>query len=168
MKLFKTIKISKKQFILIAALITVPLLINGQPEHPPRPVAISVSVLQNLNFGTFYHYNTGGTVVVSPTGSRSSTGDVVLFNGTVYAGLFTVTGNIGTVVSFIIPDAFIFSGANSIRLSDFVTDPLIVVLPNTSNPASKDVTVGATLNVGESFNPAGNYSGTFSITVIQE
>lgn len=156
-------------FLMILEVIAAAQVPAKFPEHPPRPVTIEVSVLQSLNFGTLYYYNTGGTVQVSPLGSRSSTGEVVLFGGTVSAGLFTVRGNKGTVVSFIIPDAFIYYfGLYSMRISDFTTDPVVTVLPNTANPAERTVNVGGTLHVGTTSNPAGVYSGTFSITVVQE
>ena len=167
MKNIKNIELPAAFFALIITLSSLSLPAYGQPEHPPRPVSIVVSVIQFLNFGSFYHYGTGGTVTINSTGSRSVSGDVVQFSGSFSAGLVTVSGNKGTVVSFIIAPAILNSGANFIRLDDFTTDPVSVILAADS-PATTSVSIGGTLYIGESSNPPGNYSGIFSITVVQE
>jgi hypothetical protein len=85
------------------------LKVNGQ-EFPPRPLAVTVSLSQNLSFGAFFNGNAGGSVIIYPTGSRSSTGDVVLLNigYTFSSGLYNVVANPGTIVSVLNgPDAIL-------------------------------------------------------------
>lgn len=137
------------------------------PEHPPRPVKVDVSVVQYLNFGTFSHYGTGGTVKISTSGAQTRTGDVVLLTGSYSAGLITISGNKGTVISFLIPSSSITFGASSMSMDDFTTDPASVVLPDAPGISTQLVTIGATLTVS-SGNTPGTYNGTFAITLIQE
>jgi hypothetical protein len=56
------------------------------------PIAISKTV--DMNFGNIAVSGTGGTVVLAPAGTRTSTGGVTLpvVAGTVAAASFTVTG----------------------------------------------------------------------------
>lgn len=167
MKKIKHIKLPVAFFLFIITMSSLSLPVYGQPEHPPRPVSIVVSVIQYLNFGSFYHYGTGGSVTINSTGSRSLSGDVVPFTGSFSAGLVTISGNKGTVVSLIIAPATLNMGLNFMRLDDFTTDPVSVIL-TADSPATTSVSIGGTLYVGESSNPPGNYSGIFSITVMQE
>lgn len=136
------------------------------PEHPPRPVKIQVDVVNYLNFGTFSYYSSGGTVKISTSGFQSKTGDVVLFT-TGSAGIITVSGNKGTVISFMIPSSSITFGASSMSMDYFTTDPASVVLPDVPGLSTQLVTIGATLTVSPGNTP-GTYNGTFKITLIQE
>src|SRR5689334_2689437 len=72
-------------------------------EAPPRPIIIYANPAQGLNFGTFTQGNSGGTVIVYPNGSRSSTGDIVqLSSGTPFSpAIFEVEANVGTLVSIV-------------------------------------------------------------------
>ena len=71
-------------------------------EDPPRPIQVTVTA-QQLTFGAFTHGAVGGTVIVGPTGSRSSTGDVILLGlgYPFYPTLYEIVGNPGTVVSIL-------------------------------------------------------------------
>jgi hypothetical protein len=124
-------------------------------------------------FGAFYHGASGGTVVINPSSSRTSTGDVVLL-GMGYpfsAALFEVRAHRGTVVGILFgPDVSLSgtpSGSMTLRI-------------NSSNPTSPFVStvnfnvpiplyIGGTLTVGNSAaNPPGSYTGTFDITIVRE
>lgn len=141
-------------------------------EPPPRPIRVEVTA-QSLSFGAFYQGIAGGTVVINPSGARSSTGDIVLL-GLGYsfsAALLEVHAQRGTVISILNgPDATLSgtpSGSmslhigNSLPASPFVsTSPFSVAQP---------LYIGGTLTVGSpAANPPGSYTGTFEITFVQE
>lgn len=142
-------------------------------ELPPRPITVTVNMSQNLAFGAFYHFNTGGSVIINSDGSRSSTGDVVLLNlGFSYStGLYDIVGNPGTLVSILNgPDAILTgSSGGSMTLQIGNTDPSNPFVITTLPPASTQLRIGGTLIVGNPLsNPPGNYSGTFDVTFVQE
>jgi hypothetical protein len=143
---------------------------NAQ-EMPPRP--ISLYVMQNLSFGAFYQGQTGGNVIIDPSGSRFATGDIVLLNlGYLYfPAIFELEGNPGCIVHFLAgPDA-ILTGSNggflTLHLGDsYPGDPIII---NVAPPGRMQIFVGGTLTVGNTLaNPPGHYSGFFSVMFIQE
>ncbi|NSW95840.1 MAG: DUF4402 domain-containing protein, partial [Bacteroidales bacterium] len=67
------IKQGLKQFFLLLCFLSVADA-NAQ-EPPPRPIRIDL--VQNLSFGAFYQGPSGGSITIDPTGTRSSTGDVI-------------------------------------------------------------------------------------------
>ena len=80
MILLKQTKESYDNGILLTGIIIL-LLFAGSTsmeaqEDPPRPPSITVT--GDLSFGAFYHGAAGGTVIISPAGARTSTGDIVL------------------------------------------------------------------------------------------
>lgn len=141
-------------------------------EPPPRPISVNVTA-QGLSFGAFTQGAIGGTVTVHPDGTRSSTGDVVLLSlGYTYSpALIEITGNPGTIVSILSGPGVNLPGSNggSMLLQIGSTDPPSPFVITTVPPASTPLYIGGTLTVGNpASNPPGNYSGTFSITFVQE
>lgn len=146
--------------------------VQGQ-ELPPRPIAVTVNLSQNLNFGAFYHGNVGGSVIIYNDGSRSSTGDIVLLTMgyTFSTGLYDVVANPGTLVSILNGPNAILTGSNGgsmiLQLGD--SDPMSPFIITTTPPASTQIRIGGTLIVGNPItNPPGNYGGTFDVTFVQE
>lgn len=145
---------------------------QGGPEDPPRPVTITATA-QGLSFGAFYHYSSGGTVIITPAGGRSKTGDVVLFGlGSFSAALFEVRGNPGTVVSLMSVPNVTLTGSNGGEMilkidSSNPSSPFVLTVPY---PTPTTLRIGGTLTVSgsSSANPPGSYSGSFNITLIQE
>jgi hypothetical protein len=169
----------KSIFFLSRLILIIPLIfllcglrdLNGQ-EPPPRPIRIDPTA-QGLSFGAFYNGAAGGTVIIDPSGFRSSTGDVVLLGlgFTFSAALFEVHAHPGTVISILNgPDA-ILTGVPSGSMTLHI---------GASNPASPFVStvkfnipillyIGGTLTVGNpAANPPGSYTGTFEITLNRE
>lgn len=145
---------------------------HGQ-EKPPRPLIVTVSLSQNLNFGAFYHGNVGGSVIIYSDGSRSSTGDIVLLTmGYSFStGLYDIVANPGTLISILKgPDA-ILTGSNGgsmlLQLGDtYPTNPFIIT---TTPPGSTQLRIGGILKVENTLmNPPGNYGGTYDVTFVQE
>jgi hypothetical protein len=141
-------------------------------ERPPRPVTVRVSTAQHLQFGSFIQTGSSGTVSVDYTGTRTATGSVILPNISSSAfptpALFIVDAEPGTLITILNgPDA-ILTGSNTgtmtLKIGDASTRS-----PFVTRSQYTDVFIGGTLIVGPlSANPAGSYSGTFTVTFIQE
>lgn len=159
------------RIVTLSSLILLALSRANAQENPPRPM--SVNLQQGLSFGAFFESLTGGTVTISPTGIRSTTGSIVLF----YQGyqyfpcIIQIQGNPGTVVHLLYgPDA-ILTGSNGGSMTlqignSLPPDPIIILA---APPGGTDVYIGGTLIVGSPLaNPVGNYYGTFLVMFIQE
>jgi len=130
------------------------------------PISITKDV--DMNFGNVaVQSTTGGTVVLTPAGTRTRTGGVTLPTtaGTVTAAQFTVSGTSGYTYTITLPTTplTITSGANTMTVTAFTSTPSGT---GTLTGGSEVVNVGATLNVAAA-QPAGVYvSGTpFNVTV---
>ena len=141
-------------------------------EPPPRPIRIDPTA-QILSFGAFYHGAAGGTVIIDPSGVRSSTGDVVLLGmGYSYsAALFEVHAHPGTVISILNgPDVFLTgtpSGTMNLHIGS--SNPSSPFVSNVHFNVAIPLYIGGTLTVGNSIaNPPGSYTGTFDITLVRE
>jgi hypothetical protein len=130
---------------------------------------ISITKTVNMNFGNVaVQSTTGGTVVLTPLGARSSTSGVTLPStpGTVAAAQFTINGQGAYTYAITLPSA-------DVSLSDGASHSM-TVNTFTSNPSgtgqlssgTQTLKVGATLNVSAA-QAAGTYvSGTpFDVTV---
>jgi hypothetical protein len=141
-------------------------------EHPPRPVKINATA-QVLGFGAFYQGAGGGSITITPSGIRSATGSVVLLNlGYTYsAALFEVHAHPGTIISILNgPDAVLSrAGGGSMLLHIGSSNPASPFVSTTNFNVAIQLTIGGTLTVGTpAANPPGSYTGTFSITLVQE
>ena len=176
MRIIFTIVCNLNRFVLSALVAMILLLFSctlKAQEAPPRPIGIYVNPAQGLVFGAFFQGVTGGSVIIYPDGSRSVTGDIIQANlGIPFSpAIFEVDANPGTIISILNgPDATLTgSKGGTLRLhignastgSQFVS----TILP----PARTQVRIGGTLTAGNALaNPAGVYSGTFSVTFIQQ
>lgn len=139
---------------------------------PPRPIVVTVNNSQPLAFGAFSPGASGGSVIVNTNYTRSGSGTVVLFNlGYSFApAMLYVRGNRGTVVTVTLsPTVLTGSNGGSMTLIPgpvLPASPFVITVPFQQ---TTEVLVGGRLNVGPiGSNPAGNYSGTFSITFNQQ
>lgn len=158
--------------LLLASLVCLSKETDAQ-SLPPRPIQVTVNNSQPLAFGAFTPGAAGGSVIVNTNYSRSSTGTVVLFNlGYSYTpAMLYVRGNPGTVVTVTLSPSVTLTGSNG---------GVMTLIPGPVSPASPfvitvpflqatELLIGGSLNVGSiGSNPAGNYSGTFSITFNQQ
>ena len=124
-------------------------------------------------FGAFFQGPSGGTVILNPDGSRSSTGSLILANlGYPYSpALFTIDANVGTVISIMNGPNVTLTGSNggSITLHLGASSPGSPFTTTIVSPSQTQVWIGGTLTVGNPLaNPSGSYSGTFSVTFIQQ
>jgi hypothetical protein len=140
-------------------------------EMPPRP--ISLSLLQNLNFGAFYQGPAGGTVTIHPSGSRIATGDIVLVNlgYSYFSAIFLLEGNPGAIVHILAGPNVQLNGSNGgfLTLEVGNSDPGDPIIINVAPPGQMQIRVGGTIFLQTPLaNPVGTYSGLFSVMFIQE
>jgi hypothetical protein len=145
---------------------------HAQPP-PPRPISLYVNPAQGLNFGAFFQGVTGGSVIIYANGSRSTTGDIIQanFGFPFSAAIFEIDANPGTLISIMNGSDVALSGSNggSMTLHIGSADVGSSFVTRAISPARTQVRIGGTLTVGNALtNPSGNYSGTFSVTFIQE
>ena len=137
-------------------------------EPPPRPLVVTVT--QNLGFGAFTHGAAGGTITMSSSGTRSSTGTVIPLNlGYLFsAAIYQLLANPRTLITILnVPDVLL-SGSNSGFMTLHIVTPSQLVI-TTDPPAFTLLNIGGTLTVGNTVsNPPGNYNGSFDITFLQE
>jgi len=167
------INLVKQKFITLMICGTILLLISHMSafaqEQPPKPIKVTVDLVQNLNFGTFCYGNgSGTTVIIYSDGARSFTGNIILLSSSFSAALYDIEAIPGTLITISNgPDA-ILTGSNGgsmiLHIGDtFPMSPFIATGVHTA------VTIGGTLTVGTSgANPSGIYGGTFSVTFIQQ
>jgi hypothetical protein len=144
----------------------------GQVQ-PPRPLSVFVNPAQPLSFGAFYQGPLGGSVIIYPNGSRTSTGDVVQASlGYSFSpAMFEVEGLPGTIVSILNGPDVTLSGSNGGTMTLHIgnSTPASPFILTTSSPARTVVNIGGTLTVGPpSTNPPGSYNGTFNVTFIEQ
>jgi len=139
-----------------------PSILRLRIVHP-----ITITKLADLEFGRLSAGAAGGTAVISATGLRSVTGDVVEEGGTIGAAEFEVGGHQLLDYDIILPSSTVISnGGNSMTVDTFTTDKPGNVgdIPPGNTDSFK---VGATLTVGAS-QAAGAYTGTFDVTVVYQ
>jgi hypothetical protein len=146
--------------------------VTAQPP-PPRPITIYVNPAQGLIFGAVFQGPTGGTVIVYPDGSRSVTGSLVQANlGYPFSpAIFEVDANAGTVVSIMNGPDVTLTGSNggSIGLHIGAASTGSTFTTTVVPPGRTQVRIGGTLTIGNALaNPSGSYSGSFSVTFIQQ
>ena len=147
---------------------------NPTDSLPDDPGAgISVSTLQNMSFGAFSQGASGGTMILSNSGTRSSTGTVLSLNLGVsyFQSIFEIDAPVGTIISILNGPAATLTGSNggSMTLSLGTSSPASPFSTTVSSPGLTQVNIGGTLTVGNTAaTPAGSYSGSFYITFNQE
>lgn len=141
-------------------------------EKPPKPIMVTVSTAQHLQFGSFIQTGSNGTVTVAYTGARTAAGSVILPNisssAFPTAALFIVESHPGTLITILNgPDVFL-TGSNGGTMKLTIGESSTRT-PFITRGRYTDVFIGGTLTVESlTANPAGSYSGTFQVTFIQE
>ncbi len=129
---------------------------------------ISIAKTADMSFGNLaVQASTGGTVVLAPAGTRTSTSGVTLpvAAGTVTAAAFTITGSGSSTYAITLPSSVTLtraSGSETMAASSFTSNPSAT---GTLSSGTQNVSVGATLTVAAG-QVAGTYnSGNFDVTV---
>lgn len=130
----------------------------------------TLSSTRSLVFGRFVA-RTGGTVTVSPAGVRTSGGAVLLLSSTPGSAGFSWSDNSPanankTCLIGLPADGTVTltSGANTMAVNGFTSTPSGTSL---MSGGTLQISVGATLSVGAN-QPPGNYSGSFSVTIVYQ
>jgi hypothetical protein len=134
------------------------------------PISIAKATNGDMSFGNIAVGASGGTVVLSPAGSRTETGGVTLpttVTGTVAAASFDVTGQGNYTYAITLPSSAVTltrsGGSETMTIDNFTSTPDGT---GTLSSGSDNIKVGATLNVGAS-QVAGTYtSDTFTVSVV--
>jgi hypothetical protein len=131
--------------------------------------ALTATETAELNFGRFSPETAGGLVRLTPDGVKSSSGTVVLSGGTHNPASFYITGQYDATVTITLPSApAILTNRNSAKTMEvynWESLPAAGLGVGVLNKGELTVNVGATLRVGNmNDNPAGIYTGTYSIT----
>jgi hypothetical protein len=140
---------------------------------PGDPAVIMAYTIQHLHFGTFSAGNTGGTLILSTTGSRTTTGTVVAINqgASASAAMFDVDAVYGAMVSVLNGPDVTLTGSNggSMLMHIGASNPASPFITTVRQPLRTHVYIGATLTVGsQAANPPGTYSGNFYVTFALE
>lgn len=168
----------KKLFILLMATALLPgisvLKARAQATVSGQAFAEVISALtatetSQLNFGRFSPEVQGGEVVVSPDGSRSAKGSVILSGGVANASIFYITGAPEASFSIQLPkEPAVLTHQNSTKtmvVTNWVSSPLPGSTAGILINGQQYVHLGASLIVGSLIdNPVGLYSGVFSLT----
>lgn len=140
---------------------------------PGDPGAIYVYTYQNLSFGTFAQGGSGGTITVSNSGARSSTGSIILINqgGSFFQSVIDVEAAPGSLISITNGPNATLTGSNggTVTLEIGNSDPVSPFNTTVSPPSRTPVNIGGTLTIGNpAASPPGIYTGVFYITFNQE
>jgi hypothetical protein len=131
--------------------------------------AIAANETEQLNFGKFAPITNGGTVIISPDGTRIAQGSVALASSDFSPGRFTITGAPDASFSVQLPTApieLIHQSTNKYLMVDgWVSDPSNGSGTNILTNGSQIISIGASINVGSiEDNPVGIYTGSFQLT----
>lgn len=126
----------------------------------------SIGITRNvdLNFGQVVTSASSGTVVITPSGSRSATGGAMLGSGAAAsAASFTVSGDPLATYAITLPSSTtLSSGGPTMTLETFTSTPSGT--GSLSDMGSQTLTIGATLQVS-AVQESGTYTGSFSVRV---
>ena len=113
----------------------------------------------NLNFGKVLK-STGGTVTVSPDGTRNGTNSIIVESSAFSAATFTINAAEAYNFTIAIPDITLNNGTDDLEVTDFNHNLSSLEGTGTDLPFN----IGGTLNV-ETTDSDGAYTGTVTVTV---
>jgi hypothetical protein len=143
---------------------TVGGLVGAQIAAPVALVAVNM-----LQFGSLAQPQTGGTIVMSPQGTISTTGDLgqassIAQSGPRGAASFRLTGNPGTNFAIYgVASVTISNGSARMTVGQFTTDAYFAT-GQIGATGSAGFNIGGTLTATAN-QARGTYSGTFPIIV---
>lgn len=135
-------------------------------------LAQTITATQGLSFGSFVA-GSGGTIAISPQGTRTAGGDVTLMtvgqSSQGSAALFDLTGSPNSTYTISLPSDNVVtltgSQGGSMAISAFSSTPSGT--GQLSSAGTQTIAVGATLAVSNDQIP-GSYSGSFNVTAVFE
>lgn len=168
-----------KAFLLFIPWICFCLSLQGQISITPElsqsksGFQASVMMISPLQFGDFYPSGGGGEVIVSPNGTRTSTGSVILLpSGQMSsAGVLEVRALPNRMMQIHLSDNIWLQGSNGGKLllnpGPLSTGNVFATPPGA--PGGFTVTMGGSLQLSSlQLNPSGSYTGSIFITLISQ
>ena len=158
-------KNNKIYLLLISILVSISgysqVSVTGTAYTEIVPLATVKETVQ-FNAGRFSVVGDGGSITITPEGTRLAKGSVILLDGSFNQGGFTMSGSDNNTVSIILPvtPQFLYhtNSVNSIFFDKWTYD--ISKLKN----GNVLINIGATLNFKSAeANPAGIYTGKYQI-----
>lgn len=141
---------------------------NPTDSLPGDPGALSVYTVQNMSFGAFSAGASGGSVILSNSGTRTTTGTVLGLNTiSHFVAMYEVDAPYGSIISILNGPNATLTGSNggSMTLTIGNSLPASPFMVMVNQPARTEIKIGGTLNVGSAAtSPPGTYSGNFYIT----
>jgi hypothetical protein len=160
-------------FLVMAFFMAFFIRLHGQtPSSPPN--RLQVYLVQDLSFGSFFTGSSGGAVVITPEGNRTVSGTVIaLPNSPGTPAIFEVRLIPNRMVHISFPSSATFcrvGGRETMTVTGFTSDkPGNSFVTGSGQSFINTVRVGATLNAGNTADhPPGNYTGSFTVTFIEE
>ena len=129
---------------------------------------ISISKNSDMSFGNIAVQSaTGGTVVLAPAGTRTSTSGVTLpaTTGSVSAASFTVNGTGSYTYAITLPTSLTLTHTNGVQTMSAGTFTSTPSGTGTLTSGTQNLTVGATLTVAAGQLSGVYTSGNFNVTV---
>lgn len=131
--------------------------------------ALTAHENSQLSFGKFSPEVGGGQIVMSTDGVRMAQGSVILGGGLAQSGQFLITGQSDATFTIHLPDGpalLVHNGSNNtMTVNNWISNPPAGTGLGTLTNGTQTVSIGATLTVGSiEENPAGIYTGTYSLT----
>ena len=123
----------------------------------------TLTPMVNLSFGGFVSFDVG-SVNVDTNGVRSSTGGITLLGGVVSPATFAITGCANYTYAVVLPPATnLVAGVNTMSITTWQTNPTGSGILDANGQGT--LILAGILNVGFQ-QPAGAYSGTFTMEVV--
>jgi hypothetical protein len=130
------------------------------------PISISNAGSTHLNFGTISRSSVAGSVTISASGERSSSGGASVLTSSLFAAApFSISGESSAGFNLTLPDnddvlMTRTGGTEKMEVTNFTHNSGLVL----SSSGTATFSVGATLNL-DADQVAGEYTGTFSVTI---
>jgi len=131
--------------------------------------ALTARETSQLNFGKFTPEVQGGLITVSPDGTRSKSGSVILGGAFSNSGIFHVTGAPRATFTIQLPSSVVLSHPNpgkTMLVNNWISTPQQGTgMGLLADNGEQYIYIGATLQVGSILaNPVGIYTGTYNLT----
>jgi len=155
------------KFLLLLTTIITSLPVSGQISISGTAVTeivplVTVKEITQLNIGKFSSGENGGTITLTPNGTRTASGSVILIDSPYSQGSFSLSGFEPAGLSILLPSVAIPMIHNN-SLSRVYLDNWTYEIPSIKGN-DVVINVGATLKVVSSErNPAGLYTGSYQV-----
>ena len=160
---------------MLLSVVTLPAVMQAQVSvmaHVYAEVIEGIAVMKaySLSFGRFSPEIEGGTITITPDGSRIANGSLILIPGSKGPGRILVSGSPTVGFTVKLPNENVvvthIESGSTMYVVDWVADPAFGNGAETLHDGSQMVNIGATIYVGTILdNPAGIYSGTYMVTL---